>query len=101
MSEATCELPQNDLQTVPGMSLIADTLGRMRSERGELERFIESTFSAMEELGAKLTARQNQIAAREAQLTEREQQLTSRREEHADLNSSSNKPNSWNPSRAS
>lgn len=67
------------------MSVIAETLDRLRSERGELEDFMETMFSAMEDLGARLTRRQGDLSLQEAKLRERESQLASRQQEQSQL----------------
>ena len=84
MSEATCEFAHIS-SSVPGGQLIAMTLERLRSERGELEDFLESMFTSLDDLGARLTQRQSHLAEHEAQLREREAQLTARQQENEQL----------------
>ncbi len=85
MSQASLELPNIDLHNLPGVALIAETLRRLREERGQLESFVESSFAAMEALGTRLSQRQSEIALRKARLEEREQVLQERSSQNDDI----------------
>lgn len=82
VSEAVHEAPKIEVDGLPGFGLIAETLHRFRSQRGELEEFVEAIFVAFEDLGARLTRRQDLINQREAELNERQQQLSARQSEN-------------------
>ena len=47
MPEATCDFSRIGSTNVPGANLIAETLQRMRTERGELEEFLESMLASL------------------------------------------------------
>ena len=85
MPEATCDFSRIGSTNVPGANLIAETLQRMRTERGELEEFLESMLASLDDLGAKLTQRQGRLAEHEAELREREAQLSLRQQENENL----------------
>jgi len=83
--EATCEFTNHESANLPGIQLIAETVERLRGERGELEEFLETMFAALEDVGTRLTQRQGRLSAQEAQLQEREEILAQRQRENENL----------------
>ena len=85
MSNATCEFSDLRGSTLPGAQIIAETLERLRGERGDMEQFLESMLSSLEDVGSRLSKRQSHLAEHEAKLNEREQQLAQRQAESEQL----------------
>jgi hypothetical protein len=85
VSQATCEPRTFEFDGLPGIAMIAQTLDRLRSERQELDEFLESTLLGLEDLASRLNQRQCTLSEREAQLEVRERQLEVQAREHEDL----------------
>ena len=85
MSNATCDVSNLRSSTLPGAQIIAETLERLRGERGDMEQFLESVLTSLEDVGTRLMQRQGKLAEHEARLHEREEQLAQRQAESEQL----------------
>jgi hypothetical protein len=85
VTDATIELGKLDIDGLPGVALIAQTLDGLRQQRGSLEDFLEAAFGAMEDLATRLTNRQNELHQRETLLEERQRQVAEQHQQQQQL----------------
>ena len=85
MSQASSESRTFELDGLPGVAMISQTFDRLRSERQELDEFVEGMLLSLEDLASRLNQRQCTLDERESQLELREQQLEQQQSEHDEL----------------
>jgi hypothetical protein len=85
LSHASIEPRKFEYDGLPGIAVIAQTFDRLRSERQELDEFLEGMLLGLEDLASRLNQRQCTLDERAAQLDVRQSHLEQQQQEHEDL----------------